>query len=65
MAKSRKRKGHNKKIVSRNKKMKQAQTAFQKIMTEAMEKELENLKSQSGDTETITESENEMGLIQS
>lgn len=57
MAKSRKRKGHNKRVTKRNNELKSKQLAMQKIMSDAMAKELEQLKQQmeeqSGSTEDI------------
>lgn len=69
MPKSRKRKDHRKKVASRNQKTKAAQTAMQKFMTEAMQKELEKLKeqnaAQSGTTDSFETNTNDVESIQS
>ena len=62
MPQSKKRKGHNKKIQSRNAELKAMQNKFQEEMTLKME-ELRKRFQQSGTTQNPEN--NEMGLIQS
>jgi len=56
MPKSKQRKGHKQKVQTRNKEMKAQATAMQKLFTEAMKTEIEELKkkyeAESGKTQT-------------
>ena len=56
MAKSKQRKGHREKIATRNLEIKKRESAMQKLFTEAMKKQVEELRRQrevemSGDTQ--------------
>ena len=63
MPQSKKRKGHNKKIQSRNTEMKAMQKKFQQEMTLKMEELRKKFQEQSGTTQNPEN--NGMGLIQS
>jgi Skp family chaperone for outer membrane proteins len=63
MPQSKKRKGHNKKIQTRNTEMKSMQKKFQQEMSLKMEQLRKQFQEQSGTTQNPEN--NEMGLIQS
>ena len=64
MAKSRKRKGHNKRIQSRKNALKAGQMKMQKMFNEAMEKEMEALKKQYEESQSESSGTTEPESIQ-
>lgn len=63
MPKSKQRKGHKQKVQQRNKEAKAQASAMQKLFTEAMKTQIEELKKQYEAESGKTDS-NEMGFIQ-